>query len=421
MTQQCRIINEFDEEIHQENVKRTYDSIKHFIQCRLNSNDTEKRIMYNNTKNEPSLLGLFINKYDLSFDEFDCFVDLVIDKEAGAISICKDDIFIKYNLDFKTSRLHEQDLVIEILDHNTNPQIYRYVVSYKARAELSGKEYTDKLKNLDSTYKNSIYDSNSEKLFRIESSNVSENDLILNDATMKKVKLVIFQAKNKDKLKKHFVESGLLKYGYGTTISLDGPPGTGKTLAARYISSNLGKPLLTVKFSQLKSKWVSETEKNISAVFKYAKEKDAILFFDEADAIAFQREFANAPWEICAVNVLLTELEWFEGICLFASNNTGLYDKALESRLMMKIDFSLPNEEEKVKIMKRLLPIDLIDNSVEIDELNLNLIKSGRDVKNVILNAFGIAVSEGCEKIKMQHLKEAIEQTYKTERQNYIG
>src|SRR5687768_17608536 len=77
--------------------------------------------------------------------------------------------------------------------------------------------------------------------------------------------------------------------GLGLVFNFAGPPGTGKTICAEAIASALGKRLLSVRYAELESMWVGETSKNVAAVFRAATEQDAVLLFDEADAIASRR------------------------------------------------------------------------------------------------------------------------------------
>ena len=87
-----------------------------------------------------------------------------------------------------------------------------------------------------------------------------------------------------------------------------------------------------VRYDQLQNCFVGVTEKHIQRVFKIAKTKNAVLFFDEADAIALSRSNLQQSWEMSQVNTLLKELERFDGICIFATNFAEKYDQAFERR-----------------------------------------------------------------------------------------
>jgi SpoVK/Ycf46/Vps4 family AAA+-type ATPase len=122
--------------------------------------------------------------------------------------------------------------------------------------------------------------------------------------------------------------------GLGLAFNFAGPPGTGKTICAEAIAFALGKKLLLVRYSEMESLWAGETGKNVAAVFHSAREQDAVLFFDEADAIAGKR-FANVTQGYqreanTVVNVLLKELEEFDGVVIFATNLAANFDPAFE-------------------------------------------------------------------------------------------
>ena len=142
-------------------------------------------------------------------------------------------------------------------------------------------------------------------------------------------------------------------------------------------------------------------------VFKLAKAKDAVLFFDEADAIALDRGSLEKSWEMSQVNTLLKELERFEGVCVFATNFSEKYDAAFERRLTMHIDFDMPDKQQCQKILDKLLPKKSRDKDISIYELDLEFLSGGL-IKNIVLNASGFAARDNADKIMQEHLKEAI-------------
>src|SRR5690606_37581852 len=145
----------------------------------------------------------------------------------------------------------------------------------------------------------------------------------------------------------------------GLAFHFAGPPGTGKTIAAEAIAATLGRKLLVVRYAELESRWVGQTSKHVASVFRDAAKADAVLFFDEADAIAsrrftslshgYERE-ANAT-----VNVLLNEVERFPGVVIFATNLAVNLDPAFERRIRTHIRFDLPGPEERERIWRAQL------------------------------------------------------------------
>src|SRR5215210_2295575 len=188
--------------------------------------------------------------------------------------------------------------------------------------------------------------------------------------------------------------------GLGLAFHFAGPPGTGKTICAEALAYGLDKRLLVVRYAELESRWVGQTAKHVAAVFRAAERQDAVLFFDEADAIAgrrftslaaaYERE-ANA-----VVNVLLHELESFPGVVIFATNLAANMDPAFERRIRTHILFEMPNEEERERIWRvQLHPRKTpLADDVDFHELAARYARSGGDIKNAVLKAAQMATME---------------------------
>ena len=115
------------------------------------------------------------------------------------------------------------------------------------------------------------------------------NDVILPLSTRRALDYALTQIKKHDLIFHHWGLGERHSTGRGLAFNFAGPPGTGKTICAEAIANALGKRLLVVRYSEVESLWAGETGKNVSAVFRAAAENDAVLFFDEADAIASRR------------------------------------------------------------------------------------------------------------------------------------
>ena len=244
-------------------------------------------------------------------------------------------------------------------------------------------------------------------------------DVILPPSTRRQLDQALVQIRKHDLL---FGEWGLGERhdtGLGMAFNFAGPPGTGKTICAEAIAHALGKPLLQVRYSELESQWAGVTAKNVSAVFKSAAEQDAVLFFDEADAIAsrrftqmdqgYQRE-ANA-----VVNVLLREVEEYHGVVIFATNLAANFDPAFERRIRTHILFEMPGPDEREKIWRSQLharKTPLADD-VDFRALAERYPGSGGDIKNAVLKAAQAAVSEPGDdaekRIAQRHFEEAMD------------
>lgn len=188
--------------------------------------------------------------------------------------------------------------------------------------------------------------------------------------------------------------------GLGLAFHFAGPPGTGKTICAEALAYALGKRLLVVRYAELESRWVGQTSKHIASVFRSAARQDAVLFFDEADAIAGRRFTSmNAAYEREAnaiVNVLLHELESSPGVVIFATNLAANIDPAFERRIRTHVLFEMPNVEERERIWKVQLhsrKTPLADD-VDFAALAEAYPRSGGDIKNAVLKAAQIATVE---------------------------
>jgi SpoVK/Ycf46/Vps4 family AAA+-type ATPase len=188
--------------------------------------------------------------------------------------------------------------------------------------------------------------------------------------------------------------------GVGLAFHFAGPPGTGKTICAEALACALDKRLLVVRYAELESRWVGQTSKHVAAVFRSAARQDAVLFFDEADAIAGRRFTAiSAAYEREAnavVNVLLHELESFPGVIIFATNLAANIDPAFERRIRTHILFEMPDVEERERIWRvqlhaRKTPLA---NDVDFRALAEAYPRSGGDIKNAVLKAAQIATVE---------------------------
>src|SRR5215211_1269311 len=208
--------------------------------------------------------------------------------------------------------------------------------------------------------------------------------------------------------------------GLGLAFHFAGPPGTGKTICAEALAYALDKRLLVVRHSELESRWVGQTSKHVAAVFRAAARQDAVLFFDEADAIAGRRFTSiGAAYEREAnaiVNVLLHELESFPGVVIFATNLAANIDPAFERRIRTHILFEMPNAEERERIWRVQLharKTPLADD-VDFKALAEAYPRSGGDIKNAVLKAAQIATLEpgpdATKRIHQRHFVQGMEE-----------
>jgi SpoVK/Ycf46/Vps4 family AAA+-type ATPase len=207
--------------------------------------------------------------------------------------------------------------------------------------------------------------------------------------------------------------------GLGVTFNFAGPPGTGKTICAEAVARSVGMKLLAVDYAEAESMWVGETPKNIAAIFRAAAEQNAVLFFDEADAIATRRSSGvRSPHDRemnLTVNVLLRELEAFNGIVIFATNLAANFDPAFERRIRTHVLFEMPGAEERVRIWQLQLHPQKTPLASDVDfrELAEQYAVSGGDIKNAVIKAAAAAAAEpgsdAAKRIHQKHFTAAIE------------
>jgi hypothetical protein len=170
-----------------------------------------------------------------------------------------------------------------------------------------------------------------------------------------------------------------------------GPPGTGKTLSAEVVAAELGLDLLTVDLSALVSKWLGETEKNIGEVFDAAERCQAVLFFDEADAIFGRRtdgSDAHARWANLETAYLLTRIDDFDGLVVLATNLRSNIDDAFVRRLDVVVEFQEPGIEERHRLWTAHLPAAApLAADVDIEQLSELYPVTGGVIRNASLVA----------------------------------
>ncbi|HOM82277.1 MAG: AAA family ATPase [Armatimonadetes bacterium] len=214
--------------------------------------------------------------------------------------------------------------------------------------------------------------------------------------------------------------------GTGLVFNFAGPPGTGKTICAEAVANLLGKRLYRIRYSELESCWAGETGKNIAAVFREARQQDAVLLFDEADSIA-SRRFTTMSYGYereanQAVNVLLKELEDYDGVVIFATNLCANFDPAFERRVRTHILFEMPGAREreliwKVQIHPQRTPLA---EDVDFRALAEAYALSGGDIKNAVLKAAQMAAGEEGpdhrKRIHQRHFEAAVQEVLEAKR-----
>ena len=176
----------------------------------------------------------------------------------------------------------------------------------------------------------------------------------LNEETKRQIEIAISSVRHKKKLVEDWGLSEQFSGNRATILNFYGKPGTGKSMTAEAIASALGKKVYRINYSDLESKYVGETPKNIKKAFSIARKDDAVLIFDEADSFLGKRLTSVSQSADYGVNitrsVLLMELEKFDGIVIFTTNLIKNYDEAFKRRIFLSVYFEMPDAKAREKI-----------------------------------------------------------------------
>ena len=201
----------------------------------------------------------------------------------------------------------------------------------------------------------------------------------------------------------------------GLTALFAGQPGTGKTMAAEIISGALGLELYRIDLAAVVSKYIGETEKNLERIFRAADQGDAVLLFDEADALFGKRsEVRDAHDRYANVEIayLLQRLEAYDGLAILTTNLRGNMDDAFVRRLDFVLEFPMPDEPERLRIWNLALPTEApLAPDVDLPFLAKKFRLSGGHIRNIALGGAFLAASED-EPISMRHLVRATRREY---------
>lgn len=241
---------------------------------------------------------------------------------------------------------------------------------------------------------------------------VTLDDLVLPPAALGEVKRMLDWARFRDEVVAMGPLHGKGGKGVGICALFSGPPGTGKTLAAHVVADSLGMDLYQVDLSTIVDKYIGETEKNLERVFAEAEATNAVLFFDEADALFGSRSEVKDAKDRYAnqeIAYLLQRMEQFDGITVLASNLRGNLDPAFARRLHFMVAFPDPDEPTRRRLWVHHLADIATDpqDPVDVDWLSANVELAGGDIRNMVLSAVYAAVAERAP-VGMRHVGDAV-------------
>lgn len=203
------------------------------------------------------------------------------------------------------------------------------------------------------------------------------------------------------------------KFAHGTGLCalFNGPSGTGKTAAAYGIAAELGLPVRTIEFASLLSLWQGDTEHNVLGMFQQLKGKSEVVVFDECESLLTVRDGQASRTQSNIVNIFLRHLETFDGILIMTTNLKEELDTALERRILFRIDFGEPNARIREKIWRDTLPSQApVSGAINWRWFAQEFQFTGGQIKNCLISAMYLALSDGASEITERHLRQACRQ-----------
>jgi SpoVK/Ycf46/Vps4 family AAA+-type ATPase len=190
-----------------------------------------------------------------------------------------------------------------------------------------------------------------------------------------------------------------LSTGKGLNVLFSGPSGTGKTMAAEIIADELGLDLYKIDLSAIVSKYIGETEKNLDRIFQEGQTSNAILFFDEADALFGKRSEVRDSHDRYAnieVAYLLQKMDEYEGAVILATNLRKNMDEAFARRMHFTIEFPAPEEADRHRIWQNIFPREApLATNIDLSFLARQFKITGGNIKNIALGAAFLAAQDG--------------------------
>ncbi|WP_163393642.1 ATP-binding protein [Flavobacterium limi] len=240
------------------------------------------------------------------------------------------------------------------------------------------------------------------------------NDLVLNSNTLNQIKEIETWLKFNEILLHEWDMKATIKPGF--RVMFYGAPGTGKTLTASLLGKYTRRDVYRIDLSMIISKYIGETEKNLSSLFDKAADKDWILFFDEADAVFGKRtnvRDAHDKYANQEVSYLLQRIENHPGLVILASNFKANIDTAFTRRFQSIIEFEVPSYSERLQLWKNNLPKGIkIAEDVNLNEISKKYDITGANIVNIIQYACLRTLEEENENINLNHLLQGIKKEY---------
>lgn len=252
----------------------------------------------------------------------------------------------------------------------------------------------------------------SQKATRVEAK-FGFDDIVMNEDQRETITHAIEQMTYKNRVYDDWNYVKKYPYGRGLTVLLFGAPGTGKSMMAQVLAHELNLELYRVDISKVVDKYVGETEKSLSMIFREAKKCNVVLFFDECDTIFAKRSDDGGSNQSSNNNktaLLLQEMEAYDGVCVLATNYKHNIDPAFFRRMKYIVEFQFPNEDTREMLWRTTVPKTTpLGEDVDFRFLAEKFEFAGGNIKNCVLNAAFLAAADGEGKeVCMKHYLQAI-------------
>jgi SpoVK/Ycf46/Vps4 family AAA+-type ATPase len=239
------------------------------------------------------------------------------------------------------------------------------------------------------------------------------DDLVLPPAQIEILQGICAQMRHRSQVYERWGFAQKANRGLGISALFTGQSGTGKTMAAEVLANELDLDLYRVDLSQVVSKYIGETEKNLRQVFDAAEQSGAILLFDEADALFGKRSDIKDSHDRYAnieVSYLLQRMEAYRGLAILTTNLRENLDPAFVRRLRFIVRFPFPDPGQRAEIWRRVFPQTLPQSQLDPQRLaQLNV--PGGNIRNIALNAAFLAADAGTP-VTMQQVLRATRSEY---------
>ncbi|MBX2829118.1 MAG: ATP-binding protein [Flavobacteriaceae bacterium] len=246
-------------------------------------------------------------------------------------------------------------------------------------------------------------------------------DLVLNAQTFEQIHQIRLWIKHKHLLRNDWGMAKRMAPGYKALFC--GPSGTGKTLTASLLGKEFDRPVYRIDLSQVISKYIGETEKNLEKVFIRAENKNWILFFDEADSLFGKRSTTRSAQDRFAnqsVSYLLQRIEYFNGVVILASNYKNNIDQAFIRRFNSIINFIKPNTEERFRLWEMAIPTNIEAHREILLQVSENYELTGAQINNAIAYCCLQIAEDNRAELSMEDFLKAIKIEFNKEEKIFV-